>query len=232
VIPLDDSRRWYRYHHLFADVLRAHLTDEQADRVADLHRRASEWFEQNGEPSEAIRHAVAAGDFERAADLAELALPAMRRSRREGEIRDWIRLIPAELVRTRPVLDVGFVGALMSVNEFDGVADRLRDAERSLGTNEGGMILVDRDQFRGLPGMVEMYKAALALVRGDKSGTVTHVASNRRTKNPPSAHGTRNIAMRLALKRSTRRHTIRRARPGCWVPARPRGRRPNLPAAR
>jgi LuxR family maltose regulon positive regulatory protein len=61
VIPLDDSRRWYRYHHLFADVLRAHLVEEQPDQMADLHRRASEWFEQNGEPSEAIRHAVAAG---------------------------------------------------------------------------------------------------------------------------------------------------------------------------
>jgi LuxR family transcriptional regulator, maltose regulon positive regulatory protein len=142
--------------------------------VAELHRRASEWFEQHGEPSESIRHAVAAGDFEHAADLAELALPAMRRSRREGEIRDWIRLIPAELVRTRPVLDVGFVGALMSVNEFDGVADRLSDAERFLSTSDAGMVVVDDDQFRGLPGMVEMYKAALALVRGDLSGTVTH----------------------------------------------------------
>jgi LuxR family maltose regulon positive regulatory protein len=68
LVPLDDRRRWYRYHQLFADVLQAHLLDEQADEVPDLHRRASAWFAQNGEPSEAIRHAVAAKDFERAAE--------------------------------------------------------------------------------------------------------------------------------------------------------------------
>ena len=55
LVPLDDRRRWYRYHHLFADVLQARLLDEQPDQVPDLHRRASAWYEQNGEPSEAIR---------------------------------------------------------------------------------------------------------------------------------------------------------------------------------
>ena len=54
LVPLDDRRRWYRYHQLFADVLQAHLLDEQPDDVPDLHRRASAWYEQNGEPSEAI----------------------------------------------------------------------------------------------------------------------------------------------------------------------------------
>ena len=76
LVPLDDRRRWYRYHHLFADVLRARLLDEQPDHVPDLHRRASAWYEQNGEPSEAIRHALAAEDFPRAADLVELAVPS------------------------------------------------------------------------------------------------------------------------------------------------------------
>ena len=84
VVPLDDHRQWYRYHHLFADVLRAQLLDERPDQVPDLHRRASEWYEQNGEPSEAVRHALAAGDFERAAGLVELAIPAMRRTRQEA----------------------------------------------------------------------------------------------------------------------------------------------------
>jgi hypothetical protein len=57
VVRLDDRRRWYRYHQLFADVLPAHLADEQPERVPELHRRASAWHERNGEPSEAIRHA-------------------------------------------------------------------------------------------------------------------------------------------------------------------------------
>src|SRR5580704_14494256 len=74
-VRLDDRRRWYRYHQLFADVLHARLRDEQPGDVPDLHRRASGWLERNGEPSEAIRHALAAGDFGRAADLVELAIP-------------------------------------------------------------------------------------------------------------------------------------------------------------
>ena len=76
LVPLDDRRRWYRYHHLFAEVLQARLLDEQHHHVPDLHRRASAWYEQNGEQSEAIRHALAAEDFERAADLVEVAVPA------------------------------------------------------------------------------------------------------------------------------------------------------------
>src|SRR5204862_6709388 len=63
LVPLDDRRRWYRYHHLFADVLQARLQDEQPDRVPELHRRASEWYEHDGDRSEAIRHAMAGEDF-------------------------------------------------------------------------------------------------------------------------------------------------------------------------
>ncbi len=81
LVPLDDRRHWYRYQHLFADVLRAHLLAEQPERVPDLHRRASAWYERRGESPEAIRHALAAGDFARAADLIEQALPALRRER-------------------------------------------------------------------------------------------------------------------------------------------------------
>ena len=73
VVPLDDKRHWYRYHHLFADVLYAHLLAEQPDQVATLHRRASAWYEQHGSAADAIRHALAAEDFERAADLVERA---------------------------------------------------------------------------------------------------------------------------------------------------------------
>src|ERR671916_822006 len=72
VVALDDKRRWYRYHHLFAEVLSAHLMAEQPDLVATLHRRASEGDEQNGSASDAILHALAAEDFGRAAGLVEL----------------------------------------------------------------------------------------------------------------------------------------------------------------
>jgi LuxR family maltose regulon positive regulatory protein len=70
---LDDKRDWYRYHHLFADVLRMHLMTEQPDQVPALHKRASEWYEQNNLTADAIRHALSAEDFERAANLIERA---------------------------------------------------------------------------------------------------------------------------------------------------------------
>jgi LuxR family maltose regulon positive regulatory protein len=183
VVPLDDSRRWYRYHHLFADVLLTHLLDEQPDRVAALHRRASQWYEQSAEPSQAIRHALAAGDVERAAGLVELAIPELRRARQEATIRGWLEAIPDEVVRVRPVLAVGLIGALMSEGEFEGVEDRLRDVERWLepaGDRAGtwappeGTVVVDEGELARLPGVMEMYRAALALVRGDTSATIDH----------------------------------------------------------
>ena len=137
LVPLDDRRQWYRYHHLFADVLQARLLDEQPDQVPDLHRRASAWFQRSGEQSVAIGHALAAGDFQRAADLVELALTAMSQTRQEATVRGWLEVIPDEVIRVRPVLSLGFAWALLSVGEFDGVEDRLRDAERWLAAADG-----------------------------------------------------------------------------------------------
>ena len=77
VVPLDDERRWYRYHHLFADVLQARLLAEQPDRALTLHQRASAWYERSGSPADAIRHALTAQDFERASGLVELAALGM-----------------------------------------------------------------------------------------------------------------------------------------------------------
>ena len=112
VVPLDDKRHWYRYHHLFAEVLSMHLMAEQPDQVPALHRRASEWYEQNGSAADAIRHALAAGDFERAADLIERAMPAMRRSRQEAT-HAWLAPGAARGVfQHRPVLSVHYAGAV------------------------------------------------------------------------------------------------------------------------
>jgi len=182
LVPLDDRRRWYRYHHLFADVLQAHLLDERPDGVAELHRRASMWYQENGEPSEAIRHALAADDFERAADLLELAIPAMRRNRKEAVFLAWLMMLPDESVRARPVLSVYFVGALLSTGQLEGVEGRLRDAERSLASATGpgspapsaGMVVQDDEEIRRLPGTIEMYRAGHALMLGDVRATVEH----------------------------------------------------------
>ena len=184
LVPLDDRRKWYRYHHLFADVLRARVMDEQPDLVHELHTRASEWYERNGDRSEAIRHALDAEDFERAADLVELAIPALRQGRHYETLRRWLEALPDELIRVRPVLSVGYAGALMIRGEVEGVEARLLDAERWLDTTTGvrqgpraasaEMVVVDEKEFGGLPSAIAMYRAGQALLLGDVAGTMTH----------------------------------------------------------
>jgi LuxR family transcriptional regulator, maltose regulon positive regulatory protein len=182
LVPLDDKRQWYRYHHLFADVLSAHLLDEQAEQVAELHARASAWFEAHGDSSQAISHALAGGDFARGADLMELAVRAMQRDRREAELTRWARALPDDVLRVRPVLGIAFVGALAQVSDFGSVERRLAAVERSLRPDGGawpeqpppGLIVLDGEAYRSLPANIEMYRAALALAHGDLEGTIAH----------------------------------------------------------
>ena len=200
LVPLDDRRRWYRYHRLFADVLQARLLDEQPGQVPDLHRRASAWYEQNGEPPMAIGHALAAEDFGRAADLVERAIPAMRMTRQEATVHGWLKALPDEVVRVRPMLSFAVAGALLTGGEPEEVEVRLQDAERWLpeatATGEGSpappgeMVVADEEEYRRLPGAIELYRSALALVRGDVPGTVRHA---RRTLDRALAedHGVR-----------------------------------------
>ena len=171
IIPLDDQRQWYRYHPLFAEVLQARLLDEQPDQVFSLHQRASEWYEHNGSAADAIRHALAAKDFERAAILVELAVPEMRRNRQGATVTElgWLKALPDELVHFRPVLCVDYAYALFGGGELEAVEARLRDAERWLDTtaDTAGMVVVDEEEFRRLPGMIALLRAAQALARGD-----------------------------------------------------------------
>lgn len=184
VVPLDNQRHWYRYHHLFAQVLYAHLMVEQHDLVATLHQRASEWYEQHHFRADAIRHALAAGDFEHAANLVELAVPDMRRSRQEATLLDWLKAFPDDLIRARPMLSLHYAGTLLLNGDLEGVEGRLRDAERwfdTIAVRSGQsddlsaeMFVLDEQEFRHLPGAIAMYRAAVALTQGDVTGTMTH----------------------------------------------------------
>ncbi len=93
-MPLDDERRWYRYHRLFADFLRSRAGAADPDRVRRLHRAASGWHPEHGTLSAAIAHALAGGDAEHAAGLVELALPGARRRRDDVRLRTWLTPCP------------------------------------------------------------------------------------------------------------------------------------------
>ena len=182
VVPLDDKRHWYRYHHLFADVLKVHLLADPPEPISTLHRRASVWYEHNGSPAKAIHHAFAAEDFERAADLVEQAVPAMRLSRQEATLLAWLRALPDALFRDRPVLSVHYAGALLLNGALEGVEARLREAERWLNPAADmpepaaahRIVVVDEAEFRRLPGVIAVYRAAVALARGNVTDTVKY----------------------------------------------------------
>ncbi len=180
LIPLDDKRQWYRYHRLFADVLQAHLRDAQPDRVTDIHSRASAWYEQNGLRADAIRHALVAKEFSRAANLIELAFPTMSRERQFATVLGWLKLLPDEVVRVRPVLCYGYAFSSMSCGENESVEPRLQDAERWFNMGErqpsppAGMVVADKEEFRRLPGLIALTRGGQALGRGDMPETVKY----------------------------------------------------------
>jgi LuxR family maltose regulon positive regulatory protein len=183
LVPLDGTRRWYRYHHLFAEVMGTHLLDGRLEEVAELHRRASRWYDEAGDPVPAVRHAVTAGDIDRAADLVELAVPALQRDRQEATIAAWLTAIPDEVVQKRPVLALGFIGALMSSGQFTGVEERLTHLEQHLqstgseGETSGpppGTIVVDQGEWDRLPAALELYRSALSLIHGDRAAAIAH----------------------------------------------------------
>ncbi len=119
VVPLDDARQWYRYHHLFGDLLQSRLLQTQPEQVGELHRRASTWYEQNGFVNEAIDHALEVPDFERAARLIEQAAPALLVRSEDLTLRTWLAAIPSDLNRTHPALDVWNATALAGAGQFE-----------------------------------------------------------------------------------------------------------------
>lgn len=171
LVALDDRRRWYRYHHLFADVLRARLRTDSPAQVVELHRRASGWFAANDEPAAAVEHAMAGGHTADAARLIETAAPGMRRSRQEGTLRRWLEALPDEAFARRPVLAIGLVGARMATGDTTGCAELLDAIDAALDAPPGDSIVYDTEMYAGLPAQVAVQRAGLALLAGDPDGT-------------------------------------------------------------
>jgi len=195
LISLDDQRQWYRYHHLFTDVLQTHLNESQPEQVSSLHQRASAWYEQNGYPSDAIHHALAAKDFERAAGLIELAWPATEAGSIEpAKWLGWVKRLPEELVRERPVLNVGYAYALLGRGELEAAESRFKDAEHWLEPADAmkvqlvtpsietcpersrRMVVVDQEQFNSLPAAIAVGRAYIAQALGNIPDTVRYAS--------------------------------------------------------
>ena len=133
VVSLDDERRWYRYHHLFAEVLLNHLQQTSPALVPTLHRRASAWYEQHELPAEAVQHALAVPDFELAARLIEpIAFPIVFHQGQIDTVRGWMNALPEALLRARPLLCIQQASYLMFTNQLEAAEARLQDAGRGI----------------------------------------------------------------------------------------------------
>ncbi len=132
VVPLDTERRWYRYHHLFAGLLRARLRQSQPDMVAVLNRRASSWYEENGLAAEAIHYALAAQDFDHAADLIEQnAMVAYQRGEM-ATLFGWIQALPGSVILRHPGVGVWQSWLLVSAGELENAEPLLQAVEQHI----------------------------------------------------------------------------------------------------
>ena len=164
---LDDRRVWYRYHPLFAEFLRNRLRIEHPEEIAGLHDRASEWYEKNGSPTEAVRYAIAGNRIERAARLLETAGRALFRQGDFKELRRWIEALPDDTVRRSPVLCALHAWALGYLGEFDRARRRIECAEKAFSgpAKPSGM---DPSEKASIRAELRVLRAVLGIIRTDE----------------------------------------------------------------
>jgi len=168
IIPLDDNRCWYRYHHLFADLLRQRLRQTRPDQLPELHRRASIWFGQQGFRAEAIDHALSGANYERAIELIDAHVDGNYEEVAPLIIHNWLAAIPAELICSSPQLCL-----LQAWNQFTG--GQFEAAERSfqvvdqlLGIDDQ-LSTLERDKLAGRTASI---RAFIASYSGDLPGSI------------------------------------------------------------
>ncbi|MEM9009229.1 MAG: LuxR C-terminal-related transcriptional regulator [Cyanobacteria bacterium P01_F01_bin.86] len=182
LVPLDDKREWYRYHHLFTDVLQVRLTQGQPDHIAELHLRACAWYKQNNFRPNAIHHALAARHFERAADLIELEWSANIGSYYQNTTwTEWVQTLPDELVRTRITLSIGMAWELPFSGQLQAAEDRLKDADRLLAlavntvdSMEAASSSQDEKKIRSQQELLGIAWAFHAQALNDNAGTIKY----------------------------------------------------------
>ena len=182
VVPLDDDRRWFRYHHLFADALRVRLRSETPDDVADLHRRAATWYAAQGLLPEATRHAREARDEPLTAYLVEAAIPILRRERRDQAIIDLVRPLSEDVVSGSPLLATTRAWTHLVAGEIPQMDAWLSAAENAtvptgvadLPALPAGLETERRTELRLVPSTVAIYRAALAQAAGDIPAILRH----------------------------------------------------------
>ena len=177
LVPLDEVRGWWRYHQLFADLLRARLLEQQPGQAAQLHRNAAAWCEEHGLADDAVHHAVAAGEMIWAARLIERHFDAVYNLHGEAAtIQRWLSAMPADLVRSRPRLLLAQAALADASGRAEAVEGLLDDADRAPAgaadepfepsAGRAASMLVN------VPATIALHRCYLAQLRGEAEGTV------------------------------------------------------------
>lgn len=165
LFPLDNERQWYRYHHLFADLLRQRLQQKFAaasadtNSIAELHQRASAWYDKNDMPIEAFQHAAAANDIDRAERLMESGRMPFHYPGAVRMILDWLDTLPQAALEGHPVLAVRSGSLQLVIGITTGADEKLNVAENALQRIE------QSDKTRNLLGEIASARATLAMTR-------------------------------------------------------------------
>jgi LuxR family maltose regulon positive regulatory protein len=171
LVPLDEVRGWWRYHHLFADLLRARLEQEQPGRVPELHRAAAAWHEAYGFADGAVRHAVAGGDLAWAARLMEQHVETLLRQSEGATLRRWLSALPPETLRARARLCMAqAIGAIVG-GQIEAAEPLIDDTERAYAATAGEpyepSVGHATSVLANVPAWISYMRAEIAYLRGD-----------------------------------------------------------------
>jgi LuxR family maltose regulon positive regulatory protein len=171
IVPLDEERRWYRYHHLFADLLRQRLRQTTPEQAPGLHIRASMWFEKNELIDEAIEYSMRAEACERSAQLIEEHVSALWQRNEHGKLQHWLALLPIEFIYSKPQLCVFHAMYLFPNGQLKEANLSLQAIEQALESNhdrrlespnlDQEALLSDKDEMR-LRGQLAAIRAFMA----------------------------------------------------------------------
>ena len=164
VIPLDDERRWYRYHHLFADVLRKRLEQHYPDALPRLHARASQWFEQHGLLPEAIRHSLTGGDQERAIQLIEQNAPVLIMSGELNALSNWIKAVETRF-QTHPWFHIIKAWLSILTGRLERAEEEFQVAEKLMSSLEAGT------EIKLMQGAIATGRSYRSFMEGDTNRT-------------------------------------------------------------
>jgi LuxR family maltose regulon positive regulatory protein len=178
LVPLDEVRRWWRYHHLFGDLLRVRLARERPERLPELHRNAAAWHEAHGFADDAVRHALAAGEAAWAARLVERHVEALLRRSEGATLGRWLAALPTETIRSRARLCLAQAISAIVAGRLEAVEPLAADAERAFATtgDEPHEPSVGRalSVLANVPASIAFLRADLARMRGDAARAVAY----------------------------------------------------------